>query len=224
MYEDDKPLVQYTSQPTPPVAPKKSRKGLKITGIIFLVLLLLGASGFGAYSWMQNTQLKTDLASRDSKIDDLNKQVSKLTADNKTASETQQADTASTALKIAELGISITLPDAAKDATYSYTGKTSSSGIDTSTVSISTKTLTDLDKACSSFGVAPALGALNKVTGQYPKDANVQTTSGTLVKQFSGYYIAYGSPQSTCSTKEPANFTDTLMKFKTALSSVKELN
>jgi len=224
MYEDDKPLVQYTSQPTPPVQPKKSRKGLKVTGIVFLVLLLLGASGFSAYTWMQNTQLKTDLSSRNTKIDDLNKQVAKLTADDKTASQTQQTDTTSNTLKIAELGISITLPDAAKDATYSYTGKTSTSGVDTSTVSISTKTLTDLDSACSSFGIAPALGALNKVTGQYPKDANAQTTSGTLVKQFSGYYISYGSPQSVCSAKQPTNFTDTLLKFKTALSSVKELN
>jgi hypothetical protein len=221
MYEDETPLVQYTSQPTPPVQPKKSHKGLKVTGIILLVLLLLGTSGFGAYTWMQNSQLKADLSSRDSKIDDLNKQVSKLTADSKSASETPKTDNT---FEINELGISIVLPDAAKDATYSYTGKTSASGIDTSTVSISTKTLTDLDKACSSFGIAPALGALNKVTGQYPKDANAQTTSGTLVKQFSGYYIAYGSPQSTCSAKEPANFTDTLMKFKTALSSVKELN
>jgi hypothetical protein len=223
MYEDETPLVQYTSQPTPPEKPKKSRKGLKITGIIFLVLLLLGASGFSVYTWMQNTQLKTDLSSRDGKIDDLNKQVTKLTADNKTASQTQQTDTTGNTLKITELGISIALPDAAKDATYSYTGKTSASGVDRSTVTLSTKTLTDLDTACSSFSTAPALGELTKVTGQYPKDTT-GPASTFLVKQFSGYYVAYGSPQSTCSAKQPTSFTDTLLKFKTALSSVKELN
>lgn len=222
MYEDDKPLVQYTSQPTPPVAPKKSHKGMKIVGVILLVLLLLGTSGFGAYAYMQNMQLKTDISSRDAKISDLDSQVAKLKADNKTASEAQQ--TTSNTFNLTELGISIVLPDATKDVTYSYAGKTSASGIDTSTVTLSTKTLTDLDKTCSSFGIAPPLGSLNKTTGQYPKDANVQTASGTLVKQFSGYYIAYVSPQSTCSSKQPTNFTDTLLKFKTALSSVKELN
>jgi len=224
MYEDDKPLVQYTSQPTPPVAPKKSHKGMKIVGVILLVLLLLGTSGFGAYAYMQNMQLKTDISSRDGKISDLDSQISKLKADNKTASDAQQTEAASNTLKVAELGISVALPDATKDTTYSYAGKTSVSGIDTSTVTLSTKTLTDLDKTCSSFGIAPPLGSLNKTTGQYPKDANVQTASGTLVKQFSGYYIAYVSPQSTCSSKQPTNFTDTLLKFKTALSSVKELN
>lgn len=223
MYEDETPLVQYTSQPTPPEKPKKSRKGLKITGVIFLALLLLGASGFGVYTWMQNTQLKTDLSGRDGKIDDLNKQVTKLTADNKTASQTQQTDTTGNTLKITELGISITLPDAAKDATYSYAGKTTSAGVDRSTVTLSTKTLTDFDVACSSFGGAPPLGTLNKVTGQYPKDANAQTTSGTLIKQFSGYYIVYSSPQSVCSTKD-VPIGDVLSKFKTALTSVKELN
>ena len=222
MYEDDKPLVQYTSQPTPPVAPKKSHKGMKVVGVILLVLLLLGTSGFGAYAYMQNVQLKTDISSRDGKITDLDNQITKLKADNKTASDAQQ--TTSSTFDISELGVSIVLPDAAKDATYSYDGKTTASGVDTSTVSLSTKTLTDLDKTCSSFGIAPPLGTLSKTTGQYPKDANVQTASGTLVKQFSGYYIAFTSPQSQCSTKQPSNFTDTLLKFKTALSSVKELN
>jgi hypothetical protein len=222
MYEDDKPLVQYTSQPTPPVVPPKSHKGMKIVGMVLLVLLLLGTSGFGAYAYMQNMQLKTDISSRDGKITDLDNQVTKLKADSKTASSAQQTSTNTFAID--ELGISIVLPDAAKDATYSYVGKTSTSGVDTSTVTLSTKTLTDLDKTCSSFGIAPPLGALSKTTGQYPKDANVQTTSGTLVKQFSGYYITYGSPQSTCSDKQTSNFADTLLKFKTALSSVKELN
>ncbi len=222
MYEDDKPLVQYTSQPTPPVAPPKSHKGMKIVGMVLLVLLLLGTSGFGAYAYMQNMQLKTDISSRDGKITDLNSQVSKLKADDKTASDAQQ--TSSNTFDIDELGISIVLPDAVKDATYSYVGKTSTGGVDTATVSLSTKTLTDLDKTCSSFGIAPPLGALSKTTGQYPKDANVQTATGTLVKQFSGYYIAYGSPQSLCSEKQSKDFPDTLLKFKAALSTVKELN
>jgi hypothetical protein len=212
---NEEPLVSYTSQPQP----VKSHKGLKITLIVFLVLVFLGAVGYaGYYLWDKNRTLQADVSSRDTEIKDLKAQVADLSA---TDAAVESDDSR---FKIRELGVSLELPDKLKDLTYSYTGKSPSARYEGHGISLSTKTLTDLDKACTSFGAAPPLGSLVKVTGQYPKDANVDTTPGQLVKQFSGYYVAVSHAQAACGNeKTDATTIELRSLFKDALPTIKEL-
>jgi hypothetical protein len=212
---NEEPFVSYTSQPQP----VKNHKGLKITLIVLLVLALLGAAGYGGYYlWNKNRALQTDVSNRDTEIKDLKAQVADLSAEDTTA----EAD--KNRFKIQELGVSLQLPEKLlKDVTYSYMGKSVSTKYDGHNARFSTKALTDLDKNCAASGTAP-LGILTKVTGQYPKEANVETTPGQLVKQFSDYYIAFTSPQAACSdSKLDTTVTEALTSFKDTFSTIKEL-
>lgn len=217
---NEEQLASYTPQP-----PVKNRRGLKPFLVAFFVLVILGGLGAaGYYMYQRNQSLKSDVAARDAKISSLNKQVSNLSSQNNTSGASTQSDGT---FKVRELGISLKLPDSLSDVTYSYNGQAASdvASEDTFSASFSTKALTDLDAACSSFSAAPPLGMLSKVSGQYPKttsDADGATVP-PLVKQFDDFYIAYTAPQSTCSDKVDAtNVASLLADFKKAMTSVKE--
>lgn len=63
MYEEPS-----TTPYTPPQLPvKKSRKGLKITGLVLLVLSLLGTAGYSIYAWQQNNQLQASIKTEQDK-------------------------------------------------------------------------------------------------------------------------------------------------------------
>ena len=86
-----------------------------------------------------------------------------------------------------------------------------------SVVNVSSQTLTDLDPACTATSSGTnALGDLSKVTGNYSS-----STSVTLVKQFSGYYIGYSAAKTPCSTVSQVNSLVTTLttSLKTSFSS-----
>lgn len=74
MYEEPS-----TTPYVPPQLPvKKSRKALKITGLVLLILALLGAAGYSVYAWQQNTQLQSNIKSEQDKNTSLSTENSEL--------------------------------------------------------------------------------------------------------------------------------------------------
>lgn len=203
---------------TPEETPKKRRSLGKSIALVIVILLAIAGVGYSVYAYMQNTSQQSALSDKDAQITALNKQISTLKAE--ATSDTTTTDTSTTSgnvIVIRELGISITVPDSIKDLTYSYSPTVNKDAL----VQFSTKTLTDKYVAtgeCSSSGTAPPLGALERMSGQAP----ATLMSSMLVKQFSGYYITYSSPQAVCAqsqTTVPAE----LQIFKDSLSTVKAL-
>ena len=128
-------------------------------------------------------------------------------------------------VKIPELSIEITVPDSIKDLVYvakTVQGDSFPSGPG---ADFSTATLTSKDQECSDTGSAPPLGGLTKTAGQYPTDPTIDNASGSLVKQFSGFYISYSSPQAICSENSATEALATQQKsaFTTALKTVTQL-
>ncbi len=140
---------------------------------------------------------------------------------------TTQPTPSQVAVNIPELGISITVPDDIKDLTYQVSTGTLPGGKQGTIARLSTKALTTLDAQCGTdFG---PLGTLEKVDGIYPTQSQDQTSAldyGQLVKQFTTFFISYGSPQAGCSENSGAR--DAMGKFKgefqAALTTIQQLN
>jgi hypothetical protein len=117
---------------------------------------------------------------------------------------TSKTSTPSTSVvKIPQLGIEFTVPNAIKDVVYTVNpSRTLSTGQKVQSVTLSTETITKLSANCSDTGSAPPLGTISKTTGKYASDPDValNNVSGALVKQFPTYYVSYISPQATCSS------------------------
>jgi hypothetical protein len=123
-----------------------------------------------------------------------------------TVTPTATPESTNFVLNIKELGISMTLPNSLKDITYKATpaGSTAYSNSVTR-ATFSTQAITVADPACSVDGVAPPLGSLLRVSGQYPSSPNVENSGGTLVKQFDGFYIGVLYPQALCSSSSSSS-------------------
>lgn len=112
-------------------------------------------------------------------------------------------------IKIPQLGIEISVPASLEDLTYA-TGAENSFGSGTTGTGawLSTKALAAADANCTASTGANAnggytggpLGVIAKINGTYP--TNPTDSSGDLVLQESGYYIAYQPSQSACSTSQ----------------------
>jgi hypothetical protein len=85
---------------------------------------------------------------------------------------------------------------------------------------LTTKSLLASDPACSA-NKGP-VGAISKVAGTYPAQPTNENSAGSLVKQFSGYYIALGTPQAACSDNKATNDLNSsqLAALKTAVKTV----
>lgn len=81
---------------TPPAEPTKTNskapKGLKIFGIIILVIVALGGVGYSVYAWQQNAKLTSDL----SKKENDNKNLSNENASLKTSIDSMDHEPAAT--------------------------------------------------------------------------------------------------------------------------------
>jgi len=89
--------------------------------------------------------------------------------------------------------------------------------------------------ACSAANaIVPPLGLIAKIDGQYPSSESGATDAGTLIKQFSTYYIAVAyfgeksKPSTSCSDKDiPAALNEATSELRRdlekAISTVKEL-
>jgi hypothetical protein len=127
--------------------------------------------------------------------------------------------------KIPELGIQIIVPDDIKDLKYQVSTVTLKNGNQATLALFSTAALIALDSKCgTSFG---PLGSLERANEQYPSsDKLAGFKYGQLVKQFSTFYVAAGSPNAACSTNASANAAAIKFKseFITSESTIQQSN
>ena len=181
-------------------------KGFTLVEVLLLIVVLILVGGLGYLGFKQvNKKSKTSTSS---------------TTTTKTTTPTTTAATTTpnqSIIKIPELGIKITVPDAIKDLTYSTL--TADGNV---YARFSTTSVISLDSACSvTFG---PLGQLSKTNGQYPS-AGINGESAMLVKQYSTFYIGYNTPQSACSKDDNINsqVRDYFSVFKSSLPSITQL-
>lgn len=225
LYDDnnmnDQPITSNTSETK--TVKNNSKKGL--IGVVILLLVALGGIGSSIYMWRQNAGQQTSLNNKDMQIRNLNSQITSLKS-----STMSTPATSANIIAIRELGISITVPDSIKDLTYSYVPIANENG-KFEAVDFSTKTLSDQyastdrnSDQCTSFGIAPPLGAFEKWSGVYAN--NPVTSHLHLVKQLDGFYIMYDTPQAACMTNAqpgPNPISVQLTAFQNSFATIKKL-
>lgn len=182
-----------------------NNKGFTLVEVLLLIVVLILVGGLGYLGYKQ-----------------VNKKSSTSTSTT-TATTTKTTTPATTPtpnqniVKIPELGIQITVPDSIKDLTYKAENM---DGVEYT--SFSTTTVTNLDAACSATN--GAIGRLSKTSGQY-SSIGTNGESGSLVKQFSTFYILFSSPQSTCSMDDniQSQVTQDLAVLRSSLPSIAQL-
>lgn len=164
--------------------------GTTVVLLAVLVVAVLAVTGLVAYQHHKSSSAKNMTTT----------QTAQTTAQPKSTTTTQPAQMANQNIfKIPELGIELIVPDSIKDLTYAVFGRGQVNGQPSVSVGLSTTALVNADSGCVP-GHAP-LGTLSKTNGQYPANATASNSSGSLIKQFSTYYIARIGPQSACSGK-----------------------
>jgi len=183
--------------------------------LVLVIIVLLGVVGWFVYK----NQKKTTTPST------TNTSTTKPTSTTATPTSTSTQPKDQNVIKLQELGIQITVPDTLKDLTYTSKKLTGNEYPESTLAYFSTQALTAKASACSSSGGNPPLGWMAKTPGQYPKDPNVDNSSGTLVKQFQTYYIAYRSPGMGCFEDAQTNETarSLMLQLQSAYSTIKEL-
>ncbi|HUY53161.1 MAG TPA: hypothetical protein VMV24_01130 [Candidatus Dormibacteraeota bacterium] len=208
--EKSEPLVQPKSKLSAPIKSQNySAKGPKaLTTILGVIIVLLIIGGiYGVYSWQHKKVTQADSANAT-----LNYQISNLQSQLSTANKnlaTAQAALNNSTIDISALSVSLVVPPTLKDltvATNATPAKLTVNGASVTPVEVnlSSTSLTTLDSACSA--AQGALGKLSKTAGQYPTTPTATNSSGTLVEQFSSYYLAYSAP-SACSKVASTNTT-----------------
>jgi len=166
---------------------KNNESGFSAVEIVMVIVIvgLIGAVGYLVYK-NQHTTTKTVVVTKVVKAP---------------AQSSGSMAVNSNIIKFPNLGVEITVPDSIKDITYSSVNTaTFPQGLSGTIINLSTAFLTKLDKDCSDTGMAPPLGALSKVNGQYPTDATIDNSVGQLIKQYPNYYISFSGPQAACSS------------------------
>lgn len=188
---------------------QKRQSGFSILGIVVAVVAVaaIGTAGWFVY---QHNKVKLTGATGGTQTTNQGGQ--------------QQTPPATTAVKVPELGIQITVPDSIKDLTYQVsTVKLSPNGNQATLAMFSTKALTALDANC---GVSSgALGSLERASGQYPTQAEDETNVldyGQLLKQFPTFYISVGYPQAACSTAATAGSASAAASNEAARNTAKQ--
>jgi len=180
-----------------------NNKGFTLVEVLLLIAVLILVGGLGYLGYKQ-----------------VNKKSSTSTSSTATTTKTTTPATTPTPnqniVKIPEMGIQITVPDSIKDLTYKAVNV---DGVEYT--SFSTTTVTNLDAACSATN--GAIGGLVKASGQYSSIGTNEALS--LVKQFSTFYILFGSPQSTCSMDDniQSQVTQDLAALRSSLPSIAQL-
>jgi len=188
-------------------------KGSKTMTIVLAVIILLVIVGgiYGVYSWQHgkvtttnklNSALNLEVSSLQTQVNSANKNLA-----------AAQAALNSNIIDVNALGISVNVPSSIKDLTIATKTNPTKLTVGTASVTpievnLSSTSLATLDSACSTAN--GALGVLSKTSGTYPTTPTSTNSSGTLVEQFSGYYIAYSTP-AACSKIAATNTTQTTL-------------
>lgn len=202
---------------------KNNHKGFGIVEGL-LILVILGIIGFTGWYVLHS---KDSANSTYSNVAD--------TINTKQTTNTQSSTT--DVIKISELGIEFTIPTTLKDLSYKVINVDYSSPGNNDlgtypTAYLSTKALNtteggkcDITSASVTKGTVPPLGFLTKTTGQYPTAPTADNSTGTLVKQFSTYYIAYRSAGMSCFSETSNIDTVTTLngQLAVALKSIAEI-
>lgn len=160
----------------------------------------------GATYYATNRAAVSDKAALEAKVTELESQIEGL-----------KSKSTDSIFKFSELGIQLTIPESIKDLTYATTSGNIKSGQSYTGADVTTSAIIKLDKSCYS-----GLGALSKVSGQYPSSPTPDNSIGPLLKQFPTFYIAYQHPQSLCSNDDSVNAktSASLTAFRDALSTI----
>lgn len=130
-------------------------------------------------------------------------------------------DSGMTVVRVPEAGFSITVPGSLKDLTY-HAVATGGGGY---RVGFSTAALTAAVAGCAASNGNGAFAYVTRGNGKYPGSGG--SSSGGLLQQYTGYYLAYSLPTTACAkTAAPSaqSLADTQAQdFYTALSSVRAL-
>lgn len=130
-----------------------------------------------------------------------------------------------TLIKIADLGIQITVPNNIKNLTYQTSTVTLANGNTATYALLSTTALAAADAKCGTSSAA--LGSLEAASGQYPSsDPYAALDYGPLLKQFPAFYVTYAAPQGGCSNGSSvlSALATTKSSFQEALSTVQAIN
>lgn len=191
---------------------KLNNKGFGFLGVLLVIIVLAAAGGVGVYVYHKNHKAKTS---------------SNTSSSGAAGNATTPGSSKTTLVKIPELGIQLTVPSSLKDFSYvaanvDYSDPGNNDLGTYPTAYMGTKQLESQGcNATGKIGNAPPLGFLTKTTGQYPTNPTSDNTTGTLVKQFSTFYISYRSSMA-CSQNATTNQIQTtdVEALKQALTSI----
>jgi hypothetical protein len=145
--------------------------------VIILVVVLIGALGF---IFWQNF-LKSPVG-----------EWSRVEGTQNTEKQPPSENRASYVLNIPELNLKLDVDSKLKGLAYQYNRPANAVTFNSD----------EMSKYCSLEVDDAPLGAVFKVDGQYPGEPSVENTPGVLMKQYSDFYLAYRSPQQSCSQQK----------------------
>lgn len=145
--------------------------------IVILIVALIGALGF--IFWQNFPKSPVNEESRAEDTQNTEKQPS-------------NEDRASYVLNIPELNLKLDVDSKLKGLAYRYNKPANA-------VAFSSD---EMSRYCSVEEEDAPLGVVFKVDGQYPSEPSVENTPGVLMKQYSDFYLAYRSPQQSCSQQK----------------------
>ncbi len=196
---------QIQTPPLPQVSPASNMKHANkfIFGYIGLVVLAVAVAG--VYYWQHGlvTNANSTIASQKSQISDLNKQLdtaNKNLTSLKSAASSVVANpsSATTTFKLTDIGITLNnVPSTLSGLNQNYTASTTSSVL-------STASLTSADANCGPTK-GTGIGMITKTTGTYDSKTDTLETNESFVKQFTGFYVTYTKPSTSCSTVAATN-------------------
>ena len=209
------PTKEFKPKLSAPIrAQNYSNKGSKFLTFLLVIILVAVIVGgiYGVYNWQhssvtqlttENQSLSAQLAAKESQLSAVQKQLA-------AAQPTQ-----TTTIDFSALGISLSVPSALKDITTETKANptklaVAGASVTPTEINLSSTTLVALDSSCSTSNAA--LGVLSKTSGTYPSSPTATNSSGTLVEQFSGYYIAYTAPLACSKVSSTISTQTTLVK------------
>ena len=196
---------QFQTPPAPVITPASNMKHANKFIFGYIGLVVLAVTVAGVYYWQHGlvTKANSTISSQQSQISDLKNQLSvankNLVALKSTASSSIASPSSTTAtFKLTDIGITLNnVPTTLSGLSQNYTAATTASVL-------STASLTTADANCGPTK-GTGIGMITKTTGTYDSKTDTLETNEIFVKQFTGFYVTYTKPSTTCSTLAATN-------------------